>query len=165
MADEAWIEDTGGMAALQVASSHLSTLISGSDAMDAKATFLIAVNVALFGVFFGSVLSVSDPMSEPAWIALAAPGSVTFLVLMFGGWTVRPRDFDQFIRPRDMLKRHQAGGFSSDQLAWSYVDSIADAADKVSIVLDHKASGVGWLALLTLINLVAMASSVPVWIA
>ncbi len=153
------------MAALQVATSHLSTLISGSDAMDAKATFLLAVNVALFGVFFGSVLSVSDSLSEPAWIALAAPGSVTFLVLLFGGWTVRPRDFDQFIRPRDMLEQHQPGGFSDDQLAWSYVDSIADAAEKVSIVLDHKASGVGWLASFTLVNLAAMASSTLVWIA
>ena len=153
------------MAALQVASSHLSTLISGSDAMDAKATFIVAVNIALFGVFFGSVLSITEPMQKPTWIALATPGGVTFLLLLFGAWTVRPRDFDQFIRPRDMLSSHMTGEFNSDQLASSYVDTIGDATEKVSAVLDRKSSGVGWLALLTVLNLGAMAASTAVWIA
>ena len=132
--------------------------------MDAKATFIVAVNIALFGVFFGSVLSISDPMSKPAWITLAAPGSVTLILLLFGAWAVRPRGFEQFIRPRDMLDWHMTGEFNSDQLAWSYVDSIADATEKVSAVLDKKSSGVGWLALLTVLNIVAMATSTAVWL-
>ena len=165
MAEGDQIEDTGGTAALSVASSHLSTLISGADAMDAKATFIVAVNIALFGVFFGSVLSISDSMTKPDWMALVAPASVSFIVLLIGAWTVRPRDLEQFSRPGDMLEAHMTGGFSSDQLAWSYVDSIADATEKVSAVLDKKASGVGWLALLTVANVAAMAASTAAWLA
>ncbi len=164
MADEARSEDSGGMAALQVASSHLSTLVSGSDAMDAKATFIVAVSVALFGVYFGSVLSMSGAMTEPDWIALAAPGIVTLIVLLLGAWTVRPRQFDQFVRPRDMLESHITGSFSNDALAWSYVRSIANATETVSAVLDQKSSGVGWLAFLTALDLVAMVTSAAVWL-
>ncbi len=133
--------------------------------MDAKATFIVAVNIALFGVFFGSVLSISDSMTKPEWVALAAPGTVTFVVLLFGAWTVRPRDLEQFSRPSDMLESHMTGQFNSDQLAWSYVESIADATEKVTKVLDKKASGVGWLAFLTVVNVTAMAVSTAIWLA
>ena len=53
--------DSGGMAALQVAEAHLTTLLTATDALDSKATFLLAVNVALFGVFFGAVISATRP--------------------------------------------------------------------------------------------------------
>ena len=49
------------MAALQVAEAHLTTLLTATDALDSKATFLLAVNVALFGVFFGAVISATRP--------------------------------------------------------------------------------------------------------
>lgn len=133
--------------------------------MDAKATFIVAVNIALFGVFFGSVLSISDSMTKPEWVALAASGTVTLVVLLFGAWTVRPRDLEQFSRPSDMLESHMTGKFNSDQLAWSYVESIADATEKVTKALDKKASGVGWLALLTVMNVTAMAVSTAIWLA
>ena len=133
--------------------------------MDAKATFIVAVNIALFGVFFGSVLSISDPMNQPNWMALFAPGGVTLIVLLLGAWTVRPRRFDQFVRPRVMLESHMTGAFSNDELAWSYVESIADATETVSAVLDSKSGGVGWLAFLTTLNLAAMAISTAVWLA
>lgn len=133
--------------------------------MDAKATFIVAVNIALFGVFFGSVLSISDAMNKPTWMALFAPGVVTLLVLLLGAWTVRPRRLDQFVRPRVVLESHMTGTFSNDELAWSYVESIADATETVSVVLDSKSSGVGWLAFLTTLNLLAMAVSTAVWLA
>lgn len=152
--------DTGGMAALQVAEAHLSTLLTATDALDGKATFILAVNVALFGVFFGGVISTTDPT---AWVALTAPAIVSTLLLVGGAWTVCPRDLSQFVRPEDLL-RHRTGTFTSDQLAWSYVNSIADACSSVDDVLNMKARGIGLLALGTVLNVSAIGISAAVWI-
>ena len=92
--------DTGGMAALQVAEAHLTTLLTATDALDSKATFLLAVNFALFGVFFGAVISATNPT---VWITLMAPAVLSALLLVVGLWTVRPRDLSQNVRPKDLL--------------------------------------------------------------
>ena len=70
---------------------------------------------------------------------------------------------DQFIRPRELL-RHQTGGFDNDQLAWSYVESIAEACDTLSVIVDKKSFGIGVLALLSVLHFVALAASAAVWI-
>ena len=152
--------DTGGMAALQVAEAHLTTLLTATDALDSKATFLLAVNVALFGVFFGAVISATKPTD---WIALTAPAVLSTLLLVVGFWTVRPRDLSQFVRPQDLLL-HKGNVFSSDQLAWSYVVSIGRACELVNEVLDVKARGIGLLAAGTALHILAIGVSAAVWI-
>ncbi len=154
------LHDTGGMAALQVAEAHLSTLLIATDALDSKATFILAVNVALFGLFFGAVISASDPTE---WVALTGPAILSTLLLLGGAWTVRPRELNQFVRPQDLLE-HIDEGFGSDQLAWSYVESIADASESVGGVLNAKATGIGLLALGTVLNIAAIGVSTAVWV-
>ena len=160
--DEPQAEDreSDGMAALQMAQAHLSTLITATDALDSKATFLIAVNVALFGVFFGVIASAESP----DWSAVAAPAVISLLVLAVGWWTVRPREHEQFVRPSDLL-RHRLGGYTDRAMAWSYVESIRRAGESVSDVIDKKAVAVQRLAVLSVLNFAAIAVSTVIWVA
>ncbi len=163
MANGAGEGTTGGMAALQVAQAHLSTLLAATDALDSKATFIVAVNVAFFGVFLGSLVSSGGSQDSTPWIAVTAPAAMMLLVLLLGWLTVRPRSMAQFVRPRDLL-RHQTGMYTDDQLAWSYVASIDQAIPSVTTVINDKVFGIGLLALCSVLHLIAIATSVAVWI-
>ncbi len=153
-------ESSGGMAALQVAQAHLSTLLSATDALDSKASLIVAVNVALFGVFFGALISATEPT---AWVAVVAPAAIFVLVLIVGGLALRPRDMSQFVAPADLLT-HMTGEYGNDALAWSYVESIGRACIGVTKVLEEKVIGLAVLAVLTLFQIVAAAASAAVWI-
>ena len=148
------------MAALQVAQSHLSTLLTATDTLDGKASLMIAVNVALFGVFFGALISATDPTP---WVAVSAPAVVFALALAAGGLTLRPREMSQFVSPADLMT-HMTGAFGNDALAWSYVTSIGEACVEVTEVIEEKVVGLAVIATLTLCQIVAAAVSAAVWI-
>ena len=140
--DRLELDSAGGMAALQVAQAHLSTLLTATDTLDGKASLVVAVNVALFGVFFGALISATEPT---AWVALAAPAPIFVAALMFGVLTLRPREMNQFVAPSDLLT-HMTGEYSNDVLAWSYVESIKIACAGVSRVIEeegHRPRGSG----------------------
>ena len=158
--DDPTSSSVGGMAALQVAQAHLTTLLTASDTLDNKASLLVAVNVALFGVFFGALISATE---VTPWIALAAPSVLFVLALIYGGVTLRPRGISQFIAPVELLAS-RSEGFRDDELAWSYVRSIEEASEGASQVLNEKALGLLVLALLTVAQLVASAASAAIWI-
>ena len=160
MSDEGPLRASAGMAALQMAEAHLSTLLSATDALDGKANVIIALNAAFFSVLLGALISATEPTR---WVAVSPVAPLIVLILLTGWWTVKPRDMDQFIRPRELL-RHQTGGFDNDQLAWSYVESIAEACDTLSVIVDKKSFGIGVLALLSVLHFVALAASAAVWI-
>lgn len=148
------------MAALQVAQSHLSTLLTATDTLDSKASLMIAVNVALFGVFFGALISATDPTP---WVAVSAPAVVFVLVLGAGGLTLRPRGMSQFVSPADLMT-HMTGDYGNDALAWSYVTSIGEACVAVTEVIEEKVIGLAVIATLTLCQIAAAAVSAAVWI-
>jgi len=154
------VGDTGGMAALRVAEAHLKTLLAATDALDSKATFILAVNVVLFGVFFGAVISATDPTD---WVALSAPAILNTLLFLAGGWSIRPRELNQFVRPQDLLE-HRGEAYSSNQFAWSYVVSISLACESVNGLLDAKARGIGLLAAGAILHIAAIGVSAAVWI-
>ncbi len=148
------------MAALQVAQSHLSTLLSATDALDSKGSLIVAVGVALFGVYFGALISGTSPTP---WVAVAPPAILFLLTLFVGGLTLRPRDMGQFVSPADLLT-HMTGAYGNDALAWSYVESIREACVGVTRVLEEKVIGLAALSVLTVCQIVASAVSAAVWI-
>jgi hypothetical protein len=154
------VNPAGGMAALTVAQSHLSTLLSATDTLDSKASLIIAVNVALFGVFFGALISATDPTP---WIAITPSGTLFGFALFIGGLTLRPRPMGQFVAP-DRLMSHMTGEYENDALAWSYVRSIQVACVGVNEVIDEKVIGLAALAILTISHIAAAAASTAVWI-
>lgn len=158
--DENESPDTSeGMAALQMAVAHLSTLITGSDALDSKGAFLVAVNAAFFGVFFGALVSSTDPK----WYAIVAPAVLMAIVFGVGWWTVRHREMDQFVVPSDLRDLHMQGGYSDHELAWSYVGTIEEARLTIQDIINQKATGVGHLAALTGLHFAALIVSSVVW--
>ena len=149
-----------GMAALQMAEAHLATLITASDALDNKGAFLVAINAAFFGVLFGAIASSRDPI----WCSIIAPIVLMIIIFGVGWWTVRHRRMDQFVVPIDMLALHMEGGYTDDELAWSYVETIEEARTSVRNVVNLKSLGVGQLAVLTAMHLVSVALSVVIWL-
>lgn len=161
MPDDAFEPDSaGGMAALQVAQAHLSTLLAATEALDGKASLVVAVNVALFGVLFGTLISATEPT---AWVALSAPAAIFLVALIIGGLTLRPREMSQFVAPENLLT-HMTGKFGNDALAWSYVESIKIACAGVSRVIEEKVIGLAALTVLTIFQVIAGTASAAVWI-
>ncbi len=66
-------EHAGGMASLQVAEAHLTTLLNLSSSFDGKAMFIVGADLALFGVFVGAIAAL-----DASWLAIipAAPRPV-----------------------------------------------------------------------------------------
>ena len=129
-----------GMASLQVAQAHLSTLLTAVDALDSKTMFLAAVNLALFTLFAGIVF---DRLSTLWWFA--PPLAVLVVNLILAWFAVRPHEIQQFNDPEDLLDNRD-GGFNDHNLAWAYVVSISLAATNVRNLLARKSSAVRWLA-------------------
>ena len=128
--------------------------------MDGKASLLLAVNAAFFGVFFGALASLDDR----SWWAVAPPGTVFGLILALGWLTMRPRGLSQFVHPSVLLS-YSDRGYSDQELAWSHVSSIRDSCAAALEILDQKSMGVQGLALLSLAHIVTIAVSTAVWLA
>ena len=150
-------EYAGGMASLQVAEAHLTTLLDASEGLDGRAMFIVALNVALFGVFFGVVASL-----EWSWAAIGAPGAIAATICALGWQTVRPRRIAQFPEPTELLKFSEQGQ-SDEQLAWLYVQSIEDAAEALGGIAGMKEKYVIRLAVCSAAHVIALVVSVTVW--
>lgn len=87
-------EHAGGLASLQVAEAHLTTLLNLSSSLDGKAMFIVGADLALFGVFVGAIAALNA-----SWLAVIPPGIVMLAIAAFGWRTVRPRDLAHFPIP------------------------------------------------------------------
>ena len=126
MSPETDAGSTGGMATLTAAVAHLQTIHQTIDAVDAKAMFYVGLNFVALGIFVGSL----DPLGWPIW-ASVSPGALTLCVTLVGAWALWPRNIAQFPEPVAMA-RFEGSGYSDDQLAWAYVESIERAVAEAS---------------------------------
>lgn len=149
-------EHAGGMASLQVAEAHLTTLLNLSSSLDGKAMFIVGADLALFGVFVGAIaaLDASSLAIIPAAVIMAA-------IAAFGWRTVRPRDLSHFPVPSIALAL-RASGQPNDQLAWLYVEAINDAVLDASSELDRKGDALFWLAVGSAVQITAMVVTLAV---
>ena len=144
-------EHAGGMASLQVAEAHLTTLLNLSSSLDGKAMFIVGADLALFGVFVGAIAALNA-----SWLAVIPPGAVMIAIAAFGWRTVRPGDLIQFPSPSDVLAL-AAGGRANDELAWIYVDAINGAALDAAGEVGRKRTALIWLAAGSALQVVVMA--------
>ena len=84
-------EHAGGMASLQVAEAHPTTLLNLSSSLDGKAMFIVGADLALFGVFVGAIAAL-----DASWLAIIPAAMIMAAIAAFGWRTVRPRDAVHF---------------------------------------------------------------------
>ena len=150
--------ESEGMASLQVAGAHLTTLLSATDALDNKAMFMGALNLALFVAFVGAVVG----LALSAW-AIAAPAILLCLTLGLGWWCVKPRTISQFNDP-EFLLQNRGGGWTDHYLAWTYVGAIAEASSAVQSEIRRKVFLIRVMASISLLHAAALSISAAVWI-
>ena len=149
-------EYAGGMASLQVAEAHLTTLLNLSSSLDGKAMFIVGADLALFGVFVGAIAAL-----DASWLAVIPPGAVMIAIAAFGWRTVRPRDLAHFPIPSIALAL-RGSGQPNDQLAWLYVEAINDAALQTAREVESRVRALIWLAIASALHIVAMGVALAV---
>ena len=150
-------ESGGGMASLQVAQAHLSTLLGQLANLESKAMFLAAVNVAVFGIFFGAVVAL-----EWSWWAIAPPSTTALVAAALAWVAIRPTAVKQHPAPEELLA-FNAAGRSDDELAWTYVRSIAAATEWLADPIATKTRIVVWTAIITFAQASIVAVSAVIW--
>lgn len=146
----------GGMASLQVAEAHLTTLLNLSGSLDGKAMFIVGADLALFGVFVGAIAAL-----DASWLAVIPPGAVMAAIAAFGWRSVRPRDVVHFPVASIALAL-RGSGQPNDQVAWLYVEAISAAALDISRELDRKGDALYWLAVGSAVQIAAMITTLAV---
>lgn len=149
-------EHAGGMASLQVAEAHLTTLLNLSGSLDGKAMFIVAADLALFGVFVGAIAAL-----DASWFAIIPAAVLMAAIAAFGWRTVRPRDLTHFPAASIALALRESGQ-SNDQLAWLYVEAISEAALDTSRELDRKGDALFWLAVGSAVKIAALVVTLAV---
>ena len=149
-------EHAGGMASLQVAEAHLTTLLNLSSSLDGKAMFIVGADLALFGVFVGAIAAL-----DASWLAIIPAAVIMAAIAAFGWRTVRPRDLAHFPIPSVALAL-RGSGQPNDQLAWLYVEAINDAVLGASSEFDRKGDALFWLAVGSAIKIAAMVVTLAV---
>lgn len=149
-------EHAGGMASLQVAEAHLTTLLNLSSSLDGKAMFIVGADLALFGVFVGAIAAL-----DASWLAIIPAAVIMAAIAAFGWRTVRPRDLSHFPVPSIALAL-RASGQPNDQLAWLYVEAINDAVLQVAREVESKVRALIWLAIASALHIVAMGVALAV---
>lgn len=149
-------EHAGGMASLQVAEAHLTTLLNLSSSLDGKAMFIVGADLALFGVFVGAIAAL-----DASWLAIIPAAVIMAALAVFGWRTVRPRDLSHFPVPSIALAL-RGSGQPNDQVAWLYIEAINDAVLDASSVLDRKGDALFWLAVGSAVEIAAMVVALAV---
>ena len=149
-------EHAGGMASLQVAEAHLTTLLNLSSSLDGKAMFIVGADLALFGVFVGAIAAL-----DASWLAIIPAAVIMAAIAAFGWRTVRPRDLSHFPVPSVALAL-RGSGQPNDQLAWLYVEAINDAVLDASSEFDRKGDALFWLAVGSAVQVTAMVVALAV---
>ena len=127
------------------------------DAVDSKAMFYVGLNFVGLGIFVGAL----GPLGWSVWAA-AAPGALTLIVASLGAWTLWPRDVSQFPTP-DVMAAFEGEGYSNDQLAWTYVGSIAEAAKQADRINTLKVRATYAMFTVTMLHIVAVFVSATVF--
>ena len=141
------------MATLQVAVAHLEMIHQAIDAVDSKAMFYVGLNFVGLGIFVGAL----GPLGWSVWAAVA-PGALTLIVASLGGWTLLPRDVSQFPAP-DVMAAFEGEGYSNDQLAWTYIGTIAEAAKQADRINTLKVRATYAMFGVTFLHIVAVFGS------
>ena len=149
-------EHAGGMASLQVAEAHLTTLLNLSGSLDGKAMFIVGADLALFGVFVGAIAAL-----DASWLAIIPAAVIMAAIAAFGWRTVRPRDLSHFPVPSIALAL-RGSGQPNDQVAWLYIEAINDAVLDASNVLARKGDALFWLAVGSAVQIAAMIATLAV---
>ena len=149
-------EHAGGMASLQVAEAHLTTLLNLSSSLDGKAMFIVGADLALFGVFVGAIAAL-----DASWLAIIPAAMIMAAIAAFGWRTVRPRDVVHFPVASIALAL-RGSGQPNDQVAWLYVEAIGAAALDISRELDRKGDALFWLAVGSAVKIAAMVVTLAV---
>lgn len=149
-------EHAGGMASLQVAEAHLTTLLNLSGSLDGKAMFIVGADLALFGVFVGAIAAL-----DASWLAIIPAAVIMAAIAAFGWRTVRPRDLSHFPVPSIALAL-RGSGQPNDQVSWLYIEAINDAVLDASNVLARKGDALFWLAVGSAVQIAAMIATLAV---
>ena len=147
----------GGMATLTVALAHLETIQQVIGEVDGKAMFYTGLNFVGLGIFVGAL----TPLGWSFWAA-AAPGALTLIVALLGGWALWPRDVAQFPAPLTMAQ-FEGAGYNDDELAWAYVGSIAVAVEEASRINALKVRATYVMFILTVLHIAAVVASAAVF--
>ena len=145
--------ESEGMASLQVASSHLSTLLGATDSLDSKVMFLAAVNLALFAAFIGAVVG----LSLSAWLTFV-PGVIACAGMLLAWLCVKPRTILQFNDP-DGLLQNRKGGWTDHILAWYYIEAVSEASGDVEREISRKGRFVRLVAFMLFLHVLAVVAS------
>ena len=148
MAKQDWPPEnqSEGQASLSVATAYLSTLLGAVDALDGRAMFLAAVNVALYTLFAG--LIVEQVASVWVWL----PGFVVLVIVLGLTWDMlRPRETRQFTPPEELLE-NRFRGYDDHAQAWEYVEVIRLAAEDTRKLLERKELTVRLMAVASAIH-------------
>lgn len=145
--------ESEGMASLQVASSHLSTLLGATDSLDGKVMFLAAVNLALFAAFIGAVVG----LSLSAWLTFV-PGVIACAGMLLAWLCVKPRTILQFNDP-DGLLQNRVGGWTDHTLAWYYIEAVSQASGDVEREISRKGRFVRLVAFTLFLHVLALVAS------
>lgn len=149
-------EHAGGMASLQVAEAHLTTLLNLSGSLDGKAMFIVGADLALFGVFVGAIAAL-----DASWLAIIPAAVIMAAIVAFGWRTVRPRELGHFPVP-SLALAFRGSGQPNDQLAWLYVEAIRDATLSTARDIESRVRALIWLAIASALHIVAMGVALAV---
>ncbi len=149
-------EHAGGMASLQVAEAHLTTLLNLSSSLDGKAMFIVGADLALFGVFVGAIAAL-----DASWLAIIPAAVIMAAIAAFGWRTVRPRDVVHFPVAAIALAL-RGSGQSNDELAWLYVEAIGEAAVRATREIEGSVRALIWLAIASALHIVAMGVALAI---
>lgn len=143
----------GGTVTLNVSMAHLETIHGAIGHVDSTVMFYIGLNFVGLGILVGAL----SPLGWPFWAAIA-PGVLTLSVFVLGAWALQPRDVEQFPSPSDGAA-FEGEGYSDDQLAWTYVGSIAQAAKQANRINTLKVRAAYVMLGLTFLHIVAVFAS------
>lgn len=146
----------GAQVALPIAQAHLSTNLGSIDAIESKAMFLTAINLAGIGIYVGAVVALDWGLE-----CLIAPALMFGASMAIGLWNLRRLKVPQFPSPASSIAL-LAHPLEDDELAWVYLVAIAEASAAVDSILARKATLTLLLFAATIGHVAAIVVSVVV---
>ncbi len=147
----------GAQIALPIAQAHLGANLDSIDAIDSKAMFLMAINLAGIGIYIGAVVALGWMLE-----CIIAPAALFTAAMVIGTWSLWRLKVPQFPSPASSIALLEEG-LDDDDLAWVYLRAIAEASTQVDSILERKATLTLVLFLTTIGHVAASVASAAVW--
>lgn len=147
----------GAQVALPIAQAHLGANLDSIDAIDSKAMFLMAINLAGIGIYIGAVVALGWGLE-----CIIAPAVLFTAAMVIGMWSLWRLKVPQFPSPASSIALLEEG-LDDNDLAWVYLRAIAEASAQVDSILERKATLTLVLFLATIGHMAAISASAVIW--